>query len=213
MKWHQRATLRRFSHRLGPCEVEETVIMLFSGAAISLAARGHWVSERGRPALLPVCPPASHCLPTLTPTCLSAWLHVCFSACQIISWPHSLVYMLPRVFPPACACGRMGAPPGIRRLSDTARHLIGGCGRPLGLVLSPSAAQFLLLLVVKPKYPSFSSSPPTYFFFFCQVLNKGWPEEGKLDISQSSSSSSYSSLIVVFSFLSYHPILLLYGGP
>lgn len=183
--------------------------MLFSGAAISLDAQGHWVSERGRPALLPVCPPPSHCLPTLTPTCLSAWLHVCFSACQIISWPHSLVYMLPRVFPPACACGRMGAPPGIRRLSSQTQHIIGDCGRLLGLVLSPSAAQFLLLLVVKPKYPSSSTSPPAYYYFFCQVLNKSW-----LNISQSSSSSSsYSSLIVVFSFLSYHPIHLLYGGP
>lgn len=46
--------------------------MLFSGAAISLAAWGHWVPERSRPALLPV----RRRLTVYLPACLSAWLHV-----------------------------------------------------------------------------------------------------------------------------------------
>lgn len=46
--------------------------MLFSGAAISLAAWGHWVPERSRPALLPVR--------RLT-DCLPARLSICMVAC------------------------------------------------------------------------------------------------------------------------------------
>lgn len=70
--------------RGGPCEVEESVIMLFSGAAISLGAWGRWPA--------PPCPSAAPPLPTFMATCLSAWLHVCSSACQIIFRSH--FYML-----------------------------------------------------------------------------------------------------------------------
>lgn len=46
--------------------------MLFSGAAISLAAWGHWVPEHSRPALLSVCPPAHLYLPVFPYGCICA---------------------------------------------------------------------------------------------------------------------------------------------
>lgn len=174
MKWHRRATLRRFSHRLGPCEVEETVIMLFSGAAISLAARGHWVSERGRPALLPVCPPARLSLPTHP----HAYLSFCMAARVFLRLSDYLLASFPRLHATPCVPTRVcmwedGRTPRDQEalLSDTARQIMGGCGRLLGLVLSPSAAQLLLLLVVKPKYHSSSSSPPAYYYYLFIFLS------------------------------------------
>lgn len=174
MKWHRRATLRRFSHRLGPCEVEETVIMLFSGAAISLAARGHWVSERGRPALLPVCPPARLSLPAYP----HAYLSFCMAARVFLRLSDYLLASFSRLHAPPCVPTRVcmwedGRTPRDQEalLSDTARQIMGGCGRLLGLVLSPSAAQLLLLLVVKPKYHSSSSSPPAYYYYLFIFLS------------------------------------------
>lgn len=57
----------------GPCEVEETVIMLFSGAAISLGAGGRWPAPPS---------PSSVPRPILTPPFPTAHLHAYLSFCM-----------------------------------------------------------------------------------------------------------------------------------
>ena len=61
--------------------------MLFSGAAISLAAWGYWAAERTRPVLLPVC-----LLLTYLSTCLaehlSASVYLSKVTCQSTSHAH-----------------------------------------------------------------------------------------------------------------------------
>lgn len=71
--------------------------MLFSGAAISLAAWGHWVPEHSPPALLPVCLPASKCLPACLPACRSVCMVACVSLCL---WDY-----LSLSRSPICSCG------------------------------------------------------------------------------------------------------------
>lgn len=132
----------------GPCEVEETVIMLFSGAVISLAAWGHWLPEHSWPCP-PACLPARLWLTVCTSTCLSAWVHVCFSACQIICLSHSPVCRLVVcLYLCVCVCVSKERhtlyPRDQALVSETARQIIGASGRLLGLVLSPAASQFLL---------------------------------------------------------------------
>lgn len=119
--------------------------MLFSGAAISLAARGHWAPEHSWPALLSVCLPTSDWLSTST--CLSAWLHVCFLACQIICLSRSPA-SLQRCVHMFVSEGRCTRYPGDQgsRLEDTKSDNRGfwkitwPCSVPIRLLSLPSSS-------------------------------------------------------------------------
>lgn len=187
--------------------------MLFSGAAISLAAWGHWVPERSRPALLPACLPAR-----LPPTgCLRIHLSVCVASC-VSDYPSVSCVQLCVFFLPVCArvseIEARAVPRGSgSRLRDSMADNRSSSGRLLGLVLSPAASSLSPLLAAPVRLssqlnrlplchsppatffisifpfahaPSFSSSSPT-----ClppNVLYIGWrkvQEKERLDVSPS----------------------------